>query len=140
MSIWVRVCFSDFYCSDYFADETMTMIHLESSIKAAKERRERLRKTGLSTEDDFISLSVTRREDVDQGPHPESRLIREEDELGEGDDGTTPCYMRLRLLALTYPCYRIRRVHQCAGTHRARQESEKEGSCRPSRNNAGIDC
>ncbi|KAJ3572963.1 hypothetical protein NP233_g2748 [Leucocoprinus birnbaumii] len=71
---------------DVEMEDTETMIHSESSIKAAKERRERLRKTGLSAEDDFISLTVTRREDVDQGPHPESRLVREEDELGEGED------------------------------------------------------
>jgi GC-rich sequence DNA-binding factor len=53
----------------------------------AKERRERLRATGASGEDDFISLSVTRRGEEPQGPHPDSRLVREEDELGEGDDG-----------------------------------------------------
>jgi hypothetical protein len=39
------------------------------------------------TEDDFISLSVTKRDAMPQGPHPESRLMREEDELGEEDDG-----------------------------------------------------
>ena len=39
------------------------------------------------TQDDFISLSVTKRDTVPQGPHPESRLRREDDELGEGDDG-----------------------------------------------------
>jgi hypothetical protein len=33
-------------------------------------------------------LSVTRCDDEREGPHPESRLVREEDELGEGDDGT----------------------------------------------------
>ena len=31
---------------------------------------------------------VIRRADEPQGPHPESRLVREDDELGEGDDGT----------------------------------------------------
>ena len=31
---------------------------------------------------------MTRREETYQGPHPESRLVREDDELGEGDDGT----------------------------------------------------
>lgn len=41
----------------------------------------------ISGEEDFISLSVTKRSE-DTGPHPESRLVREEDELGEGDDGT----------------------------------------------------
>lgn len=39
----------------------------------------------VSGEEDFISLSVARRDDY-AGPHPESRLVREEDELGEGDD------------------------------------------------------
>ena len=36
-------------------------------------------------EEDFISLSVTKRDEY-AGPHPESRLVREEDELGEGED------------------------------------------------------
>ena len=61
----------------------------ESSITAAKQKRERLRqnKSQVGTKDDFISVSVTRREDLYQGPHPESRLMREDDDLGEGDDG-----------------------------------------------------
>ncbi len=75
--------------------ETAAAIPSESSIKAAKERRERLRKTGASTDEDYISLSMAKREDVDQGPHPESRLMREEDDLGEGDDG--------RFLSRLYP-------------------------------------
>ncbi|KAK0201965.1 nineteen complex-related protein 2-domain-containing protein [Desarmillaria ectypa] len=62
-----------------------TSIPSESSIKVAKERRERLRATDASGTEDFISLSLTRRTE-DQGPHPESRLMREDDELGEGDD------------------------------------------------------
>ncbi|KAJ6584175.1 nineteen complex-related protein 2-domain-containing protein [Mycena vulgaris] len=70
--------------SDVF--DSGTFIPSESSIKVAKERRERLRNTGVSAEDDFISLSVVKRPDESQGPHPESRLMREEDELGEGDD------------------------------------------------------
>ncbi|KAF5369342.1 hypothetical protein D9758_002504 [Tetrapyrgos nigripes] len=61
-----------------------TVIPSEFSIKMAKERREQSRKTGATSEE-YISLSVTRRLE-DQGPHPESRLVREEDELGEGDD------------------------------------------------------
>jgi hypothetical protein len=69
--------------------ESETFIPLESSIKVAKERRERLRKTGVSHDDDFISLSVVKRPEESQGPHPESRLMREEDELGEGDDGAS---------------------------------------------------
>ncbi|KAJ7079818.1 nineteen complex-related protein 2-domain-containing protein [Mycena belliarum] len=63
-----------------------TYIPSESSIKVAKERRERIRKTGVSGEDDFISLSVVKRSEESHGPHPESRLMREEDELGEGED------------------------------------------------------
>lgn len=62
------------------------MIPTQSSIKVAKERRERLRKTGKTVDEDFVSLSLTQRSDVDQGPHPESRLMREDDEVGEGDD------------------------------------------------------
>ena len=57
----------------------------QSSIQAAKEKRERLRLVGQ--EDDYISLTVATHNDVYQGPHPESRLMREEDDLGEGDDG-----------------------------------------------------
>lgn len=64
-----------------------TTIPSTSAITAAKEKRERLRKTDNSTADDFISLSVTKRVDYSQGPHPESRLVREDDEVGEGDDG-----------------------------------------------------
>lgn len=56
-----------------------------SSISAAKQKRELLRKTGGEIGDDYVSLSLMKR--VDQGPHPESRLVREEDELGEADDG-----------------------------------------------------
>ncbi|KAJ7643933.1 nineteen complex-related protein 2-domain-containing protein [Roridomyces roridus] len=70
---------------DVFESST-TSIPSESSIKVAKERRERLRATGVSGQDDFISLSVVKRADEPQGPHPDSRLVREEDELGEGDD------------------------------------------------------
>ena len=62
----------------------------ESSIRDAKQRRERLRQTKgtAGNDEDFISLSVMRKEDTYQGPHPESRLMREDDDLGEGDDGT----------------------------------------------------
>ncbi|KAI0087050.1 nineteen complex-related protein 2-domain-containing protein [Irpex rosettiformis] len=56
-----------------------------SAINAAKEKRERLRQTE-PFEQDFISLSLTKRQDISQGPHPESRLVREDDEVGEGDD------------------------------------------------------
>ncbi|KAG6902530.1 hypothetical protein C0995_015348 [Termitomyces sp. Mi166 len=65
---------------------TEAIIPTESLIKATKDRRERLRKTGVSGEEDFVSLSVVRKADEPEGPHPMSRLMREEDELGEGDD------------------------------------------------------
>lgn len=60
-----------------------------SSVQAAKEKRERLRKTaGVGEEsEDYISLSVAKRCDFSQGPHPESRLVREDDELGEAEEG-----------------------------------------------------
>jgi hypothetical protein len=64
---------------------TEVVIPSESSIKAAKEKRDRLRKTA-TTEEDFIPLTVSKREGP-IGPHPESRLVREDDEMGEGDDG-----------------------------------------------------
>ncbi|KAF8158053.1 nineteen complex-related protein 2-domain-containing protein [Crassisporium funariophilum] len=68
-------------------EDAAAFIPSESSIKVAKEKRDRLRKTKESGEDDFISLSVMKRDDEEvKGPHPGSRLVREEDELGEGDD------------------------------------------------------
>ncbi|TFK27623.1 hypothetical protein FA15DRAFT_586077 [Coprinopsis marcescibilis] len=74
---------------DVFDDESnstpLSDIPSESSIKVAKEKRERLRKVQGTGEEDFISLSLTKRSE-DAGPHPESRLMREEDELGEADD------------------------------------------------------
>jgi len=68
-------------------EESASYIPSESSIKVAKEKRGRLRQTQATGEEDFISLSVAKLEDGPKGPHPESRLMREEDELGEGDDG-----------------------------------------------------
>jgi GC-rich sequence DNA-binding factor len=64
---------------------TEALIPSESSIKAAKEKRDRLRKTATA-EEDFIPLTVSKW-DGPVGPHPESRLVREDDEMGEGDDG-----------------------------------------------------
>ena len=66
-----------------------TAIPSASSIQAAKEKRDRLRKTKTEggDSDDFISLSVSKRSDFSQGPHPESRLVREDDELGEAEMG-----------------------------------------------------
>lgn len=64
------------------------MIPSGSSILAARQKRERLRAMGGNEGgEDYISLSVTKRSDFSQGPHPESRLMREDDELGDADDG-----------------------------------------------------
>lgn len=72
---------------NFIYEDIAPEIPSESSILAAKQKRERMRETKPSEEDGFISLSVTRRDAEYKGPHPESRLVREEDELGEGDDG-----------------------------------------------------
>lgn len=77
---------------------TEAEIPTTSYIAAAKKKRDTARKTG-EIADDFISLSVTKR--VDQGPHPESRLVREEDELGEADDGGLKCFFNLKTLLIT---------------------------------------
>ncbi|KAI0754740.1 GCFC-domain-containing protein [Daedaleopsis nitida] len=70
---------------NHIADEAIeAAIPSESSILAAKQKRERLRATKPG--EDYISLSLTKRDDYSQGPHPESRLVREEDELGDADD------------------------------------------------------
>ncbi|KAG9112439.1 hypothetical protein FRC07_007915, partial [Ceratobasidium sp. 392] len=78
---------NDLDAGDVF-DRRPTEIPMSSAVLEAKKKRERMRVTGKPAPDDFISLSVARRDDmeVDQGPHPESRLMREEDDLGEGDD------------------------------------------------------
>ncbi|KAI0251981.1 nineteen complex-related protein 2-domain-containing protein [Lactifluus subvellereus] len=69
-------------------DPGQTTIPSQSFVLAAKEKRERLRTTGSTSShaDEYISLSLTKRDDEYQGPHPESRLMREDDDLGEGDD------------------------------------------------------
>ncbi|CAE6415638.1 unnamed protein product [Rhizoctonia solani] len=71
-------------------DTQQTKIPLSSAVIEAKKKREQMRvtgKTNVPQQDEFISLSLTKRdEDVYQGPHPGSRLQREDDDLGEGDD------------------------------------------------------
>lgn len=73
--------------------DASSSIPTEASIRATKEKRERLRLLGVTTadspSDEFISLSLTKQDPSrrDQGPHPESRLQREDDDVGEGDDG-----------------------------------------------------
>ncbi|KAI0269805.1 nineteen complex-related protein 2-domain-containing protein [Gloeopeniophorella convolvens] len=69
-------------------DVGATSIPSQSFVLAAKEKRERLRVSGTAgpNPDDYISLSVTKHDEEYRGPHPESRLMREDDDLGEGDD------------------------------------------------------
>ncbi|KAG8976355.1 hypothetical protein FRB90_009219, partial [Tulasnella sp. 427] len=63
-----------------------------ATVLDAKKRRERLRAIGASNatsapSEEFISLSLTKRdEDGEDKPSRESRLEREEDDLGDGED------------------------------------------------------
>ena len=96
-----------------------TTIPSESSILAAKAKRDRLRNV-KHPDDDFISLSLTGQGGEYQGPHPESRLVREEDELGEGDDGM-PHQRHLNELA-TDKYFRICGLYERTGTDRPWKE------------------
>jgi hypothetical protein len=85
----------------------------QSFVLAAKEKRERLRTTGPASShaEDYISLSLTKRNDEYLGPHPESRLMREDDDLGQGDDGVIAQINCLSLDLTLAP--RFCRVHKC---------------------------
>uniref|UniRef100_V5EWI9 GCF C-terminal domain-containing protein n=2 Tax=Kalmanozyma brasiliensis (strain GHG001) TaxID=1365824 RepID=V5EWI9_KALBG len=84
--------------SKFAADFAHDAIPSESVIRAAKEKRAKLRAAAANTtssSEDFISLapfsksSALKKYDameIDDGPHPHSRLQREEDELGDGED------------------------------------------------------
>ncbi|SOV01286.1 uncharacterized protein UDID_01140 [Ustilago sp. UG-2017a] len=74
-----------------FAHDT---IPSESVIRAAKEKRAKLRAAAPAGKD-FISIAPSptssalkscNRMEVDDGPHPHSRLQREEDEFGDGEE------------------------------------------------------
>ncbi|KDQ62610.1 hypothetical protein JAAARDRAFT_203706 [Jaapia argillacea MUCL 33604] len=80
-----------------------TTIHSESSIQAAKAKRERIRTTQTTVSEDFISLSLTKHDNSYQGPHPESRLVREEDELGEVEEGLALTFLRTIRLKPPFP-------------------------------------
>lgn len=72
-----------------------TVIHTESYITDLKSRRKQAGAAKFTPgEDDFISLSGTVARasdltfaDVDLGPHPSSRLMREDDEVGDAEEG-----------------------------------------------------
>ncbi len=106
----VRLARSQLNIFNLYLSSVETSIPSESSIKVAKERRGRLRTTDASGQEDFISLSLTQRTE-DQGPHPESRLMREDDELGEGDDGKYLCSIYLAA-ANWYQNLRNTQVHK----------------------------
>ncbi len=76
----------------------------QSFVLAAKEKRERLRAVSPASShtEDYISLSLTKRDGEYLGPHPESRLMREDDDLGEGDDGVIN-QINCSSLDLTFP-------------------------------------
>jgi GC-rich sequence DNA-binding factor len=72
--------------------DTTAGIPDEAHVAAAKaKRRAALEQAAHGGEEEFISLTDGRGRlslyDGDKGPHPESRLQREEDEEGEGDEG-----------------------------------------------------
>lgn len=106
--------------------ENGPLIPSESSISNAKQKRERLRGAAAEGSEDYISLSLTKRSDEGRGPHPDSRLVREEDELGEGDDGMTFSFCSWAY-ATNGGC-RIRRVYECAGTYSTGQEGQESSS------------
>jgi GC-rich sequence DNA-binding factor len=67
------------------ADFTLEGIPSEALVNAAKERRRRAAEDGIDTgpSENFISL---RDSTAEQEPHPESRLQREEDDEGSGEE------------------------------------------------------
>ncbi|KAJ3513492.1 hypothetical protein NLJ89_g2913 [Agrocybe chaxingu] len=107
-------------------EETMSFIPSQSSIKVAKEKRERLRKTRDSGEEEYISLSLARREDIPQGPHPESRLMREEDELGEGDDEFAEYTSAQERIALGKKSRKLEASHRKEAMKEMIQDAEEE--------------
>ncbi len=98
-------------------DTGVVAIPSQSAVLAAKEKRERMRAAGPSSShaDEYISLSLTTRDDEYQGPHPESRLMREDDDLGEGDDGelSNQLYIAIKLTLFTRFC----RIYECPNTN-----------------------
>lgn len=77
-----RISLNDLTRAKYGEDA----IPSEAEIRSAKEKRARLRAAAASAGgEDFISLDVSTSK-VDDGPHPHSRLMREEDELGDGEE------------------------------------------------------
>lgn len=90
-----------------FAQDTTAGIPDAATITAAKMKRQAAiggngpASASAENDEDYISLESGDGKiaiyDAQQGPHPESRLMREEDEEGEGDEGRFVC----RSLAMT---------------------------------------
>lgn len=83
-----------------------------AAVLEAKKKRERLRAIGAPNttavpSDEFISLSLTKRSgDEDDGtPARESRLEREEDDLGDGEDGEA--ILQLDIVVLNADCHTL---------------------------------
>lgn len=84
-----------------FAQDTTAGIPDAATIAAAKMKRQAAMggngpaSASAENEEDYISLGSGDGKiaiyDAQQGPHPESRLMREEDEEGEGDEGRFVC-------------------------------------------------
>lgn len=75
-----------------FAEDTTAGIPDAAAVASARMKRQAAvesAKHGGSGAEDYISLGEGRLvvHDGTEGPHPESRLMREEDEEGEGDEG-----------------------------------------------------
>lgn len=109
-------------------DQADTTIPSDSSILAAKQKRERLRSNKGG--DDYISLSLSKRDDFSQGPHPESRLMREDDELGDAADGKSSVGAqqrghRLILLSLEFAEYTSAQERIALGKKSRKQEAQK---------------
>ena len=102
----------------------------QSFVLAAKEKRERLRTSGPASPhtEDYISLSLTKRDDEYLGPHPESRLMREDDDLGEGDDGVIDKINFLSpdlTLALDFAEYTSAKMRIALGKKAKKAEADK---------------
>ena len=112
------------------SDPGEVAIPSQSFVLAAKEKRERLRTSGPASPhtEDYISLSLTKRDDEYLGPHPESRLMREDDDLGEGDDGVIDKINFLSpdlTLALDFAEYTSAKMRIALGKKAKKAEADK---------------
>ena len=78
----------DKYASQY-VDDTTAGIPDAAAVAAAKSKRQAaVESTKHDLGEDYIALGgQVAVYDGEKGPHPESRLMREDDEVGDGDEG-----------------------------------------------------